>query len=116
MSFGQSGGSKPVFSRWQHQEEGIEKIFSEIIGPRLLGGSPDVLSEAASRRARQATRRDFAGRGMSGSGLEARAIGQAQVQGAQAREAQLMDLIQTAIAPLGQAQKGGFQIGLSGGS
>ena len=112
MSFGKSGGSKPVFA--PGQMEMAERIFEEILGPQLFGGAPDVMGAQAARRGRQATRQGFAQRGMTGSGLEARAMGEAQMKGTQAREGRLMDLIATVLSPLGQQQKGGFNIGLTG--
>jgi hypothetical protein len=112
MSFGKSGGSAPVFD--EDQRKLISEVFAERVNPAIMGGAPDLQAEMAERRARQGTRREFAHSGLSGSGLEARAISKAQVGGAQAREANLWDLVQMAIAPLGQAQKGGFKIGLTG--
>jgi hypothetical protein len=114
--FGSSGGSKPHFASWQKAGDAasnIDKVFREIIGARLFGGAPDVGAEQAGRRARQGTRRQFAQRGMTGSGLEARAMGEAQIKSGQAGEAQLMDLVRMAIAPAGQVTGGGFKIGLS---
>lgn len=106
--------SKPVFA--PGQMDLIENFFTNIL-PGFTAGKPVASSEVAGQRMFQDLTRQYAQRGLTGSGLEARALRDAAATQATNREQNVMDILFNASAPLGQrSSSSGFGVSVGAGS
>ena len=100
MAGGKGGGqSGPAF--FGGQRELGEELFNAVLPRFLLGGAPLPGTEATIARGQQATTQQFAQRGLTGSGLEARALGEAAVRGVRAQQGAFLDVLNRALTPAG---------------
>lgn len=84
------------------QEALTGEIFDQILRPRILGGTPTPAGQRQVQRAQTGVQRQFAQRGLSGSGLEAKAISDAAVGSTRVFEDEMANLLATALNPAGQ--------------
>lgn len=103
--FGGGGRSGPVF--FEGQQDLAGSLFSDVLPRFLLEGAPLPGAGAAQARGMQGVGREFASRGLSGSGLEARALGETAVRGAQAQQGAYMDMLDRALTSPGSTSSSG---------
>ncbi len=114
MSFGTSKQSSKV-----EYFPGQENLFPYIFGSggimeQLISGKPTVGLQQGINQQNQQLGQQFAQRGLTGSGLEARAMKDAASQAAVSSEASALERILNLMAPAGQ-RSSGSSLSLSGG-
>lgn len=101
MSFGKSSSSnKPTF--FDGQERAAADAIFNILLPQLYGG-PNAAVERGVQRGQANTSRVLAQRGLTGSGLEARALADVAAGGEAARQGQQADLLDRLMTSSGQS-------------
>jgi hypothetical protein len=113
MSFGKSSSSNaPTF--FAGQEAAATNAIFDILLPQLYGG-PNATLERGVQRGQANTSRALAQRGLTGSGLEARALADVAAGGERARQGQQMDIVQRLFTSSGQSgSSSSFDIGTGG--
>ena len=102
MSFG-GGSSSSKVQFFPGQENVFPAIFgSGGIFEQLLRGKPNVGLQQGINQQQQQIGQQFAQRGLTGSGLEARAMKDAAAQAANASEASYLERILGLMQPAGQ--------------
>lgn len=115
MSFGAQSSKSGV-----EYFPGQEAMFPAIFGmggifEQLLGGKPTLGLQQGINQQQQQMGQQFAQRGLTGSGLEARAMKDAAAQAANASEASYLERILGLMAPAGnRSSSSGFNAGLGG--
>ena len=108
---GGKGGGKSGPSFFAGQKELGEELFNSVLPQFLMGGAPLPGTEGTMQRGMQGMTQQFAQRGLTGSGLESRALGEAAVRGMQSQQGAYMDVLKRALTPAGTVSttgKGGL--------
>jgi len=99
-----SSSSKPVLVKGQ--KDLISNFLFNVVNPAVLGGQPDAGFEAGAQRQAQSLGNDFAERGLTGSGLESRALSDLAAKQMQGREANRFNLGQLLFKTPGVSSSG----------
>jgi len=103
-----SSSAKPVF--FEGQMDAASQAIFDILLPQLYGG-PNASLERGVQRGQANTSRVLAQRGLTGSGLEARALADVAAGGEEARQGQQADLLNRLMSNAGDtSKKSGFDI------
>ena len=109
MGFNKSSNSSaPTF--FEGQQGAASNAIFDILLPQLYGG-PNAALERGVQRGQANTSRVLAQRGLTGSGLEARALADVAAGGEQARQGQQADLLDRLMTSSGQSgSKSAFNV------
>ena len=103
-----SSSAKPVF--FEGQMDAASQAIFDVLLPQLYGG-PNAALERGVQRGQANTSRVLAQRGLTGSGLEARALADVAAGGEQARQGQQADLLDRLMTSSGQSgSKSAFNV------
>jgi hypothetical protein len=106
-----SSSAKPVF--FEGQMDAASQAIFDILLPQLYGG-PNAALERGVQRGQANTSRVLAQRGLTGSGLEARALADVAAGGEEARQGQQFDLLNRLMSNAGNASRSS-SIGIDSG-